>query len=134
MSLRAGQSLIQKRLLGLLLRSLLALDSRDCCRGEQPRVNSGKGEIPECSGPFSSNVSHWPEMDSISPRKLAGFGYSGCSLVNHGRANSPQVCALRADVTLEILIFLDKETGPEGPLISCGFGRAACVQRHVSFR
>lgn len=134
MSLRAGQSLIQKLLLGLLLRGLLTLDSRDFCRGQQPRVSSGRGEIPECSGPFSSNVSHCPEVDSISPRKLVGFGHSGCSLVNHGRANSPQVCALRADVTLEILIILDKETGPEGPLISCGFRKVTCVQWHVSFR
>ena len=96
-------------------------------------MSSGRGEISECSGPFSSNVSHCPKMGSISPRKLAGFGRSGCSLVNHGRANSPHVCALRANVTLEILIFLDKETGPEGPLISCGFRKVTCVQWHVSF-
>ena len=96
-------------------------------------MSSGRGEISECSGPFSSHVSHCPKMGSISPKKLAGFGRSACSLVNHARANSPQVCALRANVTLEILIFLDKETGPEGPLISCGFRKVTCVQWHISF-
>ena len=39
-------------------------------------MSSGRGEISECSGPFSSNVSHCPKMGSISPRKLAGFGRS----------------------------------------------------------
>lgn len=62
-------------------------------------------EVPECPGPFSSHVVL--KRTDRSPSKLIDFGDGGWSLMTHRGARntpSPQVCALIANGTLEVLL------------------------------